>query len=113
MLRTGWLARIVGVPEEATSSVPLFEPRAALRTGITLIGVYVFLVRLAVVLNFVYFHLGPGRVEGIVQPLVRALIECIPLALALVLVFRADRIAEFILAAQGNVEADRSVTPRR
>lgn len=40
-----------------------------------------------------------ARVEGIGQLLVGALIESLPLALALGLVFRAERIAEIILGA--------------
>lgn len=96
VFRTDGLARVVGASSEAQGPTGGSDPHAVLRTGIILIGLYVFVVRINLVLNTVSSYIGGVQFGGIGGGPVQILIDSVPVALALVLVFRADRIAALI-----------------
>jgi len=93
VFRTRWLGRLPGSGAEASD--PL-DPRAVLGSGIILIGLYVLITRAATVLHTVQMAVGGVHFGGIGGPLARVLIECVPLALAVLFVLRSDWIAELV-----------------
>lgn len=100
--RTDRLADLLGVNSEVSSSFGAFEGRAALRTGVILVGLYIFVTRVGSVLSMISSYLAGVQFGGVGGALVRILVECVPLALALFLDFRADRIVHVL--ASKNVE---------
>lgn len=96
VFRTEWLRQLVGVSSEAAPSVGGLEPEAVLRTGIILIGLYLFATRVGLVLSTAASYLAGVHFGGIGGAPVRILIECVPLALAAFLVFRADRVVALV-----------------
>lgn len=96
MFRSEGLGRRLGVDTEESSPIGRLEPGAALHTGIVLIGLYVFISRLALALSTASAYLGGADFGGVGGAPVRIMIEAIPLALAVFFILGADRIVELV-----------------
>jgi hypothetical protein len=96
VFRTDSLARFVGVSSDESAVVEGLDSRDLLRTGIILVGLYVFLTRVGMVLGVASSHIGGVQFIGIGGALARILIECVPLALAALFIFRADRVVDVV-----------------
>lgn len=94
--RTDWLGRVLRVSPEEAAPVGGPGTEDVLRTGIVLIGLYVFVTRVGSVLTVVSSHLTGVQFGGFGAIAGRILIECVPLALAIFFVVRADRVVGWI-----------------
>lgn len=96
MFRTDALARSFGIGSPASTSLGGLDARAALHTGLVLIGVYVFLTRLGLALTSLSAALSGYGVGVPGGAPARLVVDAIPIALALLLVFRGERVADLI-----------------
>ena len=98
--QTDWLARLVRVGAHAPVPPVDVDSRSVLRTGIVLVGLYVLATRLPSTLNVVSMFASGARIEGIGGAPVRILIEMVPLALALLFTFGADRVVGLVMTEE-------------
>jgi hypothetical protein len=98
IFRTALVASVVGIVDDAPRYTE-GDPDAALRTGLVLIGVFVFVTRIGQLLVTVSYALtgvhfgGPGGALG------RIILDSVPIALALLLVLRPDLVSRLVARA--------------
>lgn len=98
MLRTGSVGRFLGVHRESSPSERFQSPVEVVEVGVVLIGIFVFLMRLAALLHIISARLAGVRFGGFGGAALRIAIEAVPLALAMYAVLRADRVADRLTA---------------
>jgi hypothetical protein len=96
VFRTDGLARFVRL--DATAPVPFtgFDSKLVLRTGIILIGLYVFITHIALALSMARREVERARMQGVGVTLAGVVIDLVPLALALLFIFGPDRVVRWV-----------------
>lgn len=97
VFRTDTFARFVRVDANAPAPPVSFESTSVLRTGIVLVGLYVFATRITLALSIASMYVSGVRFEGVGGGLARILIEMVPVALSLLFIFGADRVVDFVM----------------
>jgi hypothetical protein len=99
---TDALARLLRVDGNASAASSGFESEAVLRTGIILIGLYAFVFHIAGLLTYISGYIDGMIFQGLGGAPGRILVESIPLLLALLFIFRPDRIVQLVFTEERN-----------
>jgi len=96
LFRTELVTRVARIPDGEAAPAAGWDAREILRTGVVLIGLYVFVTRLGGALQEVGLWLDGGPLGRSGRTPILMLVEAVPLLLAALFVLRADLVVSFV-----------------